>query len=636
MLFELFQNADDAAVELGGDAEPGFAVRAGESSLTAVHQGRPVNRAGEKVKADTAARDLRKMLALGHSDKGDGGLAVTGRFGLGFKSVFLIADAPRLLSGTLAVEILAGLYPRTLGDADQTELRDALERAGLSRDAGTAIDLPLRDGVTVAEIAENYCKLAAYLCVFARATRRCGWIGAAGFEQAQWNAAAGCDLGGLAVTGCLTALAAGQAVTPRRVLVLRAGRDDDTAALLFGLDAHGVTPLAEEVPTVWVTAPTGERHDLGYAVNGPFALDVGRSLIAWEDAETATTFAQLGSGFGDALIAAFDACEQDWDSARPALGLAVSDQLAFWRSLWDVVSQTRAAKDPLRAMAWGRHGFAARLYRERRALPTGVELDGHRVLTCVGDVRAILADELAQGSILDKVAPWPSFKSLAPGSAVTAQVWGRLRELGPDWVPEPERIGLAALIGRELGDDVKFDPDRAASFGGVKGHLNKGVLALLRVDARFQTRDGKWVPAKDLLLAHGDDANHLDERMRAAFTPPERVLADQYAVPAIEFFLACREQMHATVANGRVGDPRRVARPTRGRAALPRPRSASVPVERGFADQDTGDVAGADIGIPDCRSRADPVYRHDDAVRIGPNHVVGSGRARLVHRHAAK
>jgi hypothetical protein len=101
--YELFQNADDAAAELaeirGLRAEEGRFVLQylpSHQELTVIYWGRPINRHAYPGLADGQRRgydqDLQKMLTLNFSDKGvgDGGhqAIVTGRFGLGFKSVF--------------------------------------------------------------------------------------------------------------------------------------------------------------------------------------------------------------------------------------------------------------------------------------------------------------------------------------------------------------------------------------------------------------------------------------------------------------------------------------------------------------------------------------------------------------------
>lgn len=72
-----------------------FVVRQTAKDLTVFHNGGPINRStGSDRGAAENHHDLRKMLSFGHSNKqlGPSFGNVTGKFGLGFKSVFLITD----------------------------------------------------------------------------------------------------------------------------------------------------------------------------------------------------------------------------------------------------------------------------------------------------------------------------------------------------------------------------------------------------------------------------------------------------------------------------------------------------------------------------------------------------------------
>jgi hypothetical protein len=137
VLFELFQNADDAYVEGNRLAETGarFGVVVSADWVTVSHDGRPINRQGPDD-----AYDLRKMVALHHSDKGEDGREVTGKFGLGFKSVFLVCDEPRIVSGRLAVRIVVGSYPLALSADAGKKLRQRLPT-----ETSTLFYLPTRE-----------------------------------------------------------------------------------------------------------------------------------------------------------------------------------------------------------------------------------------------------------------------------------------------------------------------------------------------------------------------------------------------------------------------------------------------------------------------------------------------------------
>jgi hypothetical protein len=124
ILFELFQNADDAVVELdllnqdiyGKEVMEAvistFVVDIRNDAIRAIHWGRPVNYCPPAIddnRVDDYRRDLEKMLILSSSDKSQTS-GVTGKFGLGFKSVLLGTDSPRVLSGDLRFEIVGEFF----------------------------------------------------------------------------------------------------------------------------------------------------------------------------------------------------------------------------------------------------------------------------------------------------------------------------------------------------------------------------------------------------------------------------------------------------------------------------------------------------------------------------------------------
>lgn len=142
MLLELFQNADDACVELRqmrpGDAgNSDFDVHLDHRAreLRIVHWGRPIN---QYLAPDFDGQsrgyhhDLAKMLTLSFSDKAvtrdDEPSSETGKFGLGFKTVFFVADEPEVLSGRLAFRIKGGFFPVTLTAAEIAQIRVSPKR----------------------------------------------------------------------------------------------------------------------------------------------------------------------------------------------------------------------------------------------------------------------------------------------------------------------------------------------------------------------------------------------------------------------------------------------------------------------------------------------------------------------------
>jgi hypothetical protein len=124
---ELVQNAEDAYAQrepLGLPDPPRRSVTfsyAGNDrgrTLTASHYGRPFNMWRHGTKSVQAYRyDVEGVLKSAGSFKphsrSDGGRPI-GRFGLGFKSVYLITDVPRIHSGDWHFEITAGCIPNEL------------------------------------------------------------------------------------------------------------------------------------------------------------------------------------------------------------------------------------------------------------------------------------------------------------------------------------------------------------------------------------------------------------------------------------------------------------------------------------------------------------------------------------------
>ena len=129
---------------MSSDAAKRFVVINSTQGLTVMHWGRPVNYIGGSGfpgRQKGYHQDLEKMLILSSSDKPGEGVT-TGKFGLGFKSVFLVSNAPTLLSGRLNVEILGGVYPRKLDAYGELKKLDNSETSRGNRITATFVHMP--------------------------------------------------------------------------------------------------------------------------------------------------------------------------------------------------------------------------------------------------------------------------------------------------------------------------------------------------------------------------------------------------------------------------------------------------------------------------------------------------------------
>ena len=386
--FELFQNADDAVAQLRtlqGPSRPPdassfrFVVDTDGQSVWFASWGRAINRhqaAGFDDSVRGFDQDLEKMLTLGWSDKGRtdcGDEPTTGKFGLGFKSVFLATDHPRVVSGRLAFEVLGGLFPSALVEGRKS-MQERLRELGPEGRDGTIIELPL-NRIDPEKILGRFIELLPLLVVFGREIHSCVIRPADGpAESYRWECSAFEAVPGAQV-GDLPGPERG------RILVLRG----KSSATVLGLGQEGVQNLPPRLPTVWVTAPTRQMEKLGFAVNAPFDLDVGRSQLAYSSSQNDNVATIAGLEIGEVLVALYRQAVANWEAFAHTLGLHGSaSHLGFWESVWERLGKPLAGHpDPhgplLRGMLWGAIDRGMRrLVSECEALPNGLWGDGLR------------------------------------------------------------------------------------------------------------------------------------------------------------------------------------------------------------------------------------------------------------------
>jgi hypothetical protein len=176
VLFELFQNADDTywqqdaatkdacfRVEISSEGSGGFRV---------IHWGRPINHLGPDAKDGRRLghdRDLLNMLLMNFSEKRPGE-GLTGKFGLGFKSVHVLSDSVGIASGFIALRTVGGFVPTAWPNGiDEAEARKRPD----GRKA-TVIDVPFSAETSAdgGEAAQAFRASITWMPAFARAIRR--------------------------------------------------------------------------------------------------------------------------------------------------------------------------------------------------------------------------------------------------------------------------------------------------------------------------------------------------------------------------------------------------------------------------------------------------------------------------------
>lgn len=599
--FELFQNADDAAVErtqllmssLTADCVTFFV---GQDVLAVRHFGRCVNQVppGCDPRDHKLADDLRKMLTLWLSNKDaisrDGGtVELTGKFGLGFKSVFLVSDKPRLLSGRIACEIVGGVFPRYLDLDERRSFEPLIDDLTDERKRElTVIELPLRNEVVangICNVFRRFRELAHLLVVFARQVRAIQWndLETGEKHETSWQDQ---PIPGIAncFKGCLRPLpllpiesgqvkpSGNQSFSAQRVLVLRTSKH--SGALLLAHDGKQFQRLAEEVPTLWVTAPTREVLDIGFALNAHFSLDPGRAQLGRESPENDDIAADLGRELCQRFSALCDhRSKVTWERFCDGLGWdGRANEYEFWKSLWELIgpgmtplSETSNAAQLLLRVLWDAEMGALRFYWDRKAIPTCLPgATDERRLVSLRDVRLAIAGVLAEGDGFEVmcVRNWPEFKKrLGKNSLVSDKsVVGPLRKLCPRMADHIKAISLADVLDWEI-PNREVAACTASQVGEVihkdlldrcdRGERNR--LRAICGDARFLNRLGQYVEPERLLIGHRpsggvNDGSRDDELARAAFAPKGRVLNPNYNPAGLAFFEVCRERLTATAA----------------------------------------------------------------------------------------
>ena len=544
VLFELFQNADDAYAQLDADQDDAcFQVEIRPDlpdvpgGLRVAHWGRPVNHRGRNADEGRRRgydRDLVNMLLMNFSDKRPGAAEddLTGKFGLGFKSVHILSDSVGVASGFVALRIRGGFLPVEWPAGS----REANDRNRADGRKATVIDVPFAADRSPEgeECIRAFRAALTWLPVFARRIRRVEVTGASPLTvECSCEALAGTD-----AIDVVTVQAAG--------LTSRALRFDlgDGYSLLLGTDEVGPIAMAPHTPRIWNLAPLAERVTSGWLLNGPFRIDPGRGRLAGSVGDHRALFGQLGRSLGARLLELHNLATDDWARFAYALGLDPSEHAAqprFWSRLFDVLR--RDLDDPLARHLHHAEGGYRRLATERPVVPTGLPQPFDE-LVCAAEVTRRTSDALRDTGTFESVRDWPVLSALRR-RVVSPEGAEVLRRLGFDGI---RPVALSDLLRDEMSTDKRIDPERGQRLGEVitPGGIEKPPLDQERdgiLDAskqvEFRAQDESWRPVGTLNSQH---AGREDEKRWCEFAPESTLLHGDYRDAAIEFFKVARNR----------------------------------------------------------------------------------------------
>nr|MBC8360840.1 hypothetical protein [Candidatus Desulfatibia profunda] len=564
-LLELVQNADDALAqaaeisESSGRALPVSASRIlirlteteGQTVIELIHYGRPINETGGTVFPDGIERqwdqDLYFMMLLNLSGKtgeqpgrGVSG-ATTGRFGLGFKSVHLVSDRPQVVSGFLAFQIAGGLLPIVEPVPNDPNLHP------VDGCLATRVRLPLRSDMEHKELIEKvfrrFAPTRALVPVFARQIREViveggPYAGRSDFYARELKGAPGWALGDSEIT-----MSDGRRLRLLRYRPADAGDIKSTAALVVGIHEGTPTTFPPSLPFIWNVTPTSEGWGCGYAINGPFKLDPGRTHVSLDDNATLMVIDMLGESLGNGLIQLND-CLRNNEERSADSDLPVGDEAeAFLGKLWTVLATGIDSPDELRQQLLFRlhcdgRGISAWM-AARPVVPSDLPKPFLRCLQPICDMRIeVTTEALENEDVCRAFASIPDVDEIAKRHSVVSRKIARmlqpilrrtmhqlsagllLNEVTKEWNQELTQERLAAL--RPLSSD---DVWRAVI--NDTGQINWAA------QLRARSADGEWCVLRRLLLPQNLDEGWVpqefrDEPRRSSFAPKKVRLEDGY------------------------------------------------------------------------------------------------------------
>ena len=537
--FELFQNADDAYHQLDDNSEdPGFLVRClpgDPAGLRVVHWGRPINHLGPDSDAgrrNGRDRDLLNMLVMNFSEKrADHDL--TGKFGLGFKSIHLLSDSVGIASGFIALRTRGAFLP----DKWSEGIEEARRHDHPSDRKATLIDIPFspRTPAAVGEILQPFRRAATWLPAFARRITHIAIDGCAHPMDVHCTASplpgADSDVEVVAVTGSPSG--------KQRALRLDLGGG---FTLLLKVGHAGACAFEDGLPRIWNLAPLEEKLSSGWLLNGPFAVDPGRGRLAGSIQQRQERFKGLGPKLGERLLKLHDLVESDWVRVSKALGLDSAEPSAkreLWSGLFEVMSQD--FDDDLAQFLHPEGGGYSRLAGDRRVVPTDLPRPFDDLVRA-SEVSYYTDGALAGEGVLARIRDWPSVASLRR-CLVHSRVAGQLRKLDFDGL---RPVALSDVLKTETGDQKRIDVDLGSRLGELLTLKSiervpvvserKSILDVAR-HTSFRAQDGTWRNVGELSSQHGGSE---DEMRYCGFAPDGALLHSDYRGVALDFFKVAR------------------------------------------------------------------------------------------------
>ncbi|MBD2510109.1 DUF3883 domain-containing protein [Nostoc muscorum FACHB-395] len=567
--FEIFQNADDTLVELEtmsqGQPIPNerqkFVIEIAKKTITIIYWGRPINCFTHPdyplndYRNKGFGQDLEKMLLFNYSDKDSD---VTGKFGLGFKSVHLICREPYIISSRVAFKITAGLLPSILkGNSIDSVItyRDRLEKKLQQYNPnifdGTVISLPIDSNFDISanDITQEFEKLIGLLLIFARKIKKC-YLVKDNQTIINWNPQYLLGEPSIEVGEVLIAKFTTNAIC------LKLGNYGHFLMTIDEKENKLRASLPHDIPNIWVTAPTKEKLGLSFIINAAFQLNPGRSTVI-ETENNNILIKQLGVELGKQLCILFKISENNWEYFREILQLRTANCYDFWNLIWEELAVKILNQQSIlvRAMLSGNKGMGYFL-NQCPALPNGLSGD-YQELVLPQNIQYIVEYSLKQPEIFSYVIQWRDIQNkFQKNNIIHGNEWDKFQQL-ISYSPVKEKFDAKPLTLLQILQwqlpNLQANIQRAEETGKL---INRTTLDNIRKQnfseyeqikswlstVKFLSQDNNTdQTACNLFVNNSQEILDIETKLLADFAPDNYLLNKDYKTTGLEFFYACRQ-----------------------------------------------------------------------------------------------
>ncbi len=317
VLFELFQNADDCVNDLltvySSDKLPPeifkFVIAYDEEKncLFVSHFGRKINQNINNPNTDKYKYDLRNMLFFNASSK-DEELGDSGKFGLGFKSVYTICDKPIVTSGDIGFEIIAGIYPVSKNVSSSHRQYNKNE---------TCYELHLKEGISVEEnVFAEFKKNINLIPIFAKQ------INQIDFCNSSYN------------LELIESIYSAEN-TDEKIVKYKINADEflviegNSFKVVFSISDDEIVDLSDDICRVWNLTPLihSKVKKLPFAIDAPFQVNTGRTIADFDESDM-NMLLEIGKEFG-CLVSKLIDCNYFSQITNLLVGIANQDDKTF-------------------------------------------------------------------------------------------------------------------------------------------------------------------------------------------------------------------------------------------------------------------------------------------------------------------